>query len=660
MLGTKYLSELVNFNHLYLDELNIVQAPTGSGKTYFTLHTIPEMCKDPLHQALYLIDTINGKEQILKNYNARPATYNWINDIAEGYGCAWETHDEHVVIMTYALFGEILKSKPDFGKHFQYIICDELPSLIKFQNFSRKPNSHSIAKEELEHITTSNTTIVIALTATPRPVFKSFKAPCRLIPIDQGELRHYETKTTKHYYSIRHLISTMDVSERGLCFASRITTMKDIEAMAVAHEEIDTAIVENEEFIKTDNDNSNDSMSVSELVEEINETDEAVEDETALLKTENAKKIKLSASSITVEWGSSFELTAYLEGDEREQIVWNSAYFNPSVEFSMPGETVVFKPDWNPGTYKIHASANNGYETAECEVTVTVPEASVRYRTHVQKIGWQPYVQDGELSGTTGQSLRLEAINIDVSGNPLIHEESLSYRTHVQTYGWQAWKENNEMAGTSGESKRLEAIRIELDSEFYDIYYQTHVQHFGWTGWACNGEDCGSAGYGYRLEGIRIKLVRKGDPAPGNTLNRYYVNPSSGAAYLSPEPKIAGALIGYNTHVQSYGWQSWVQYGEVSGTYGLGKRLEGIQIYLTGNLAKNYDIYYCVHAQTYGWLDWAKNGEMAGTAGLSKRLEGIKILLVEKGGKAPGSTKRPYVLGPGGRLPDNPYVERIL
>lgn len=235
MLGTKYLSELVNFNHLFLDELNIVQAPTGSGKTFFALHTIPEICKDPLHQALYLIDTINGKEQILRNYNASPSTYNWIKDINEGYGCAWETRDEHVVIMTYALFGEILKSKPDFGKHFQFIICDELPSLIKFQNFSKKPNSHSIAKEGLEHITKDETTIVIALTATPKPLFKSFKTPCRLIPIDQEELRHYETKTTKHYYSIKHLISTMDVAETGLCFASRIMTMKDIEAAAAAH-----------------------------------------------------------------------------------------------------------------------------------------------------------------------------------------------------------------------------------------------------------------------------------------------------------------------------------------------------------------------------------------------------------------------------------------
>ena len=68
-----------------------------------------------------------------------------------------------------------------------------------------------------------------------------------------------------------------------------------------------------------------------------------------------------------------------------------------------------------------------------------------------------------------------------------------------------------------------------------------------------------------------------------------------------------------------------------------------IQIRLTDELEEQYDIYYRVHAQTYGWLGWAKNGESAGTEGLSKRLEGIEIVLVEKCGKAPGSTENAFV-----------------
>ncbi len=322
----------------------------------------------------------------------------------------------------------------------------------------------------------------------------------------------------------------------------------------------------------------------------------------------------------------------------------------------------------------------------------------VSYCTHVQTYGWQDYVKDGQMSGTEGESKRLEGIKINLPDQP--YSGGIEYRTHVQTYGWQDWRSNGQMAGTSGEAKRLEAIQIRLTGEMakhYDVYYRTHIQTFGWSGWAYNGEMCGSAGFSKRLEGIKIMLVEKGKAAPGSTANSFYMKPGSG----EPAAKTSGALVGYNTHVQTYGWQNymydgdmagtsgqskrlegihiglidrpysgdivyrthvqtygwqgWKKNGQMSGTSGESKRLEGIQIYLTGDMAKHYDVYYRVHAQTYGWLGWAKNGEMAGTSGLAKRLEGINIKLVPKGGKAPGSTVRPNVVGGSGRLPDNPY-----
>ena len=96
--------------------------------------------------------------------------------------------------------------------------------------------------------------------------------------------------------------------------------------------------------------------------------------------------------------------------------------------------------------------------------------------------------------------------------------------------------------------------------------------------------------------------------------------------------------VTYHTHVQKLGWQPWVSDGVVSGTTGQAKRLEAIEIKLTGELAEKYDVYYRVHAQTFGWLNWAKNGQTAGTVGYAKRLEGIQIVLVPKGGKAPSAT----------------------
>ena len=76
----------------------------------------------------------------------------------------------------------------------------------------------------------------------------------------------------------------------------------------------------------------------------------------------------------------------------------------------------------------------------------------------------------------------------------------------------------------------------------------------------------------------------------------------------------------------------------MAGTSGQSKRLEAIEIDLTGEMASHYDIYYRVHIQDIGWQSWVKNGETAGTTGQSKRLEAIEIVFVEKGSNGPTST----------------------
>lgn len=304
------------------------------------------------------------------------------------------------------------------------------------------------------------------------------------------------------------------------------------------------------------------------------------------------------------------------------------------------------------------------------------PNVGVSYRTHVQDDGWQSFVADGDMSGTSGRSLRLEGIEIKLNSGI---NGSIEYRTHVQDIGWQSFVADGDMAGTSGRSLRLEAIQIRLSGEIanqYDVYYQVHAQEFGWLGWAKNGEYAGTSGYAYRLEGIRIKLVKKGEAGP--TSSTYSYISSDGQTNQSlikyrthvqdigwQSYKYDGAMSGtsgkslrlegieimkadslnidgsiqYKTHVQDIGWQDFVKDGAMSGTSGKSLRLEAIQIKLTGELANQYDVYYQVHAQEFGWLGWAKNGESAGTSGYSYRLEGINILLVKKGESAPTSEK---------------------
>lgn len=143
---------------------------------------------------------------------------------------------------------------------------------------------------------------------------------------------------------------------------------------------------------------------------------------------------------------------------------------------------------------------------------------SITYQTHVQDVGWQGWKTDGELSGTAGQALRLEGIEIRVDKKDT--DLGISYKTQIENIGWQDAVADGTTSGTEGKSLRLEAIQIALtgdDAQRFDVYYQVHAENLGWLGWAKNGESAGTEGLAYRLEAIRIQIVPKGVAAPGST-----------------------------------------------------------------------------------------------------------------------------------------------
>ena len=232
MVGSKYLSELVDCSALQKGKLNVIKAPTGSGKTYFALQHIPSMTEDAVHDVVYLIDTVNGKEQILQNYNAISEYRNWHKEIEAGG--IWFDPNRNVVVITYAKFGVLIEKCPDFYEHFSYIICDEIHSLLKFQYFCQRPNYHSVARAGLERAVKDGKAVVIALTATPNTIYKEFHAPATEIPIDQTELIHYEVQQTVGYTNLDSVLSEIEVGSVGLCYFSRITQMIAFEAEAKA------------------------------------------------------------------------------------------------------------------------------------------------------------------------------------------------------------------------------------------------------------------------------------------------------------------------------------------------------------------------------------------------------------------------------------------
>lgn len=316
-----------------------------------------------------------------------------------------------------------------------------------------------------------------------------------------------------------------------------------------------------------------------------------------------------------------------------------------------------------------------GNHANEISLIDEVEEISVEYQAHVQNEGWLTSVKDGETAGTTGKSLRLEALKLQLSGKDT--DGSIEYKVHVSDVGWQDWVSNGEEAGTTNQSKQIEAIQVKLTGNItndYDVYYRVHVGNVGWMNWFKNGDIAGTVNMSAKVEALQIKLVKKdSDEAPVSDLTSQepvityrthiqntgwkpttYGGNVSGSTgenkrleafriYISSNLK---GSVKYSAHVADIGWQDWKADGALVGTTGKKKQIEAIKICLTEDLASNYDVYYRVHSKDYGWLGWAKNGEIAGTTGLSLRVEALQIQLVKKGGNAPGSTNNAYKYKP--------------
>ncbi len=325
--------------------------------------------------------------------------------------------------------------------------------------------------------------------------------------------------------------------------------------------------------------------------------------------------------------------------------------------------TLAYSNNRNVGIATVTITGKGNYTgTKVSTFKIERQPCTVAYRSHVQKVGWQDWVRNGSTSGTVGQALRLESVNLKLEGQPCAG--GIEYRSHVQGIGWEgSWKRDGATSGTVGQARRLEAVQVRLTgqmAEHYDVWYRAHVQQVGWMGWAKNGQIAGTTGQARRLEALEVLVLQKGSAAPGPTideLRKQLVGYSThvqrigwqGQVYdgavggtVGQALRLEGIQIGlqlqpytgsieYRSHVQGIGWEgSWQRDGATSGTVGQARRLEAVQVRLTGQMAEHYDVWYRAHVQREGWMDWVRNGQIAGTAGQALRLEAIQIKLTPK------------------------------
>lgn len=143
--------------------------------------------------------------------------------------------------------------------------------------------------------------------------------------------------------------------------------------------------------------------------------------------------------------------------------------------------------------------------------TVAIPVANaaeaptLEYQTHVENYGWMDAVNGG-VAGTTGKSLRLEALRLHLNDE----EVSLNFDVHVENYGWLRGLTESDLIGTTGRSLRMESIVIRANGlleKGYKLQYRVHVENWGWLDWVDEGQEAGTTGRSLRMEAIEIRVV---------------------------------------------------------------------------------------------------------------------------------------------------------
>lgn len=141
---------------------------------------------------------------------------------------------------------------------------------------------------------------------------------------------------------------------------------------------------------------------------------------------------------------------------------------------------------------------------------------NLKSRAHVANRGWLSW-QQGPVAtiGATDKNRRLEAFNLSCPGG----EGSIVYQAHVQRKGWMGERKDGQMAGTTGKSLRIEAVKIRLTGkleENYDVWYRTRVADSGWLNWTCNGNPAGTQGHSRVVWELQVALVSKGAGQPSD------------------------------------------------------------------------------------------------------------------------------------------------
>lgn len=226
----EYLSKIVDIDDFDEGKLNLIEAPCGSGKTYFAKHMLKEY-NEEIHDdflqtdMLYLIDSVVGKEQLLNSKEAE-LCYGFWSD--EPY---WKLPG--IYVMTYAGYATLCEKAPKYNEWMSesVIVCDELQEAVLRSKWKCNDdvNLHEKALGRIAWSVEIGKNVVVAISATPDKIRDEFSWCVKDIRL-HGEPRHYENAYVEEYNYVEPLLNNIQQGEKGIIYFTQIESLLYYEA----------------------------------------------------------------------------------------------------------------------------------------------------------------------------------------------------------------------------------------------------------------------------------------------------------------------------------------------------------------------------------------------------------------------------------------------
>ena len=234
-----FLSHIIDLKSIRKDKMNLIKAPCGSGKTTLALETLPESYCVP-GRTLYLIDTLAGMEQLLKNEVCQC----YDSEILDPNSYFQSDRPPKITVITYAKFGALCCYFPDWYFYLDTIICDEIHKLPEMMHWEEDEDAKYYEAAWTALLTCSESAslpTIIAMTATPAPVYQKLDGFLRISkekgyaewyspkvnPVTvNGKPKRYRPQQVEHYQNLTMLCNRLPLDKKGIIYIPRIAMIK--------------------------------------------------------------------------------------------------------------------------------------------------------------------------------------------------------------------------------------------------------------------------------------------------------------------------------------------------------------------------------------------------------------------------------------------------